>query len=71
MLGDLYLVCYLLWGFSPRVVFNYEFLLPFFFWPHHMACGILVPQPWIEPMASALEVRSLNHWATREVQHVT
>ena len=27
----------------------------FFFWPHHVACGILVSQPGIEPVSSALE----------------
>ena len=32
-----------------------------------MACGILVPQPGIEPMPPALEVQSLNHWTTRGV----
>ena len=30
-----------------------------FFWPHDAVCGILVPQPGIEPLSSALEVRSL------------
>ena len=34
-----------------------------FFWPRHVACEILVPQSGIEPMTSALEVWSLNHWA--------
>ena len=29
-------------------------------------CGILVPQPGIEPMPSSLEARCLNHWTTRE-----
>ena len=38
-----------------------------FFWPLHVACEILVPQSVIEPMTSALEVWSLNHWAAREV----
>ena len=28
----------------------------FFFWPHHMACRILVPQPGIEPMSPTVEV---------------
>ena len=37
------------------------------FWPHHAACGILVAQPGIEPAPPALELRSLNHWGTREV----
>ena len=30
------------------------------------ACGILVPQPGIEPTHPVLE-GSLNHWTTREV----
>ena len=38
----------------------------FFFWPRHVACGILVPQPGIEPGPSALKVQSPNHWTTRE-----
>ena len=32
-----------------------------------MACGILVPQPGIEPAPLALEVQNLNHWTAREV----
>ena len=32
-----------------------------------MACGILVPQPGIEPMSPAVETQSLNHWTAREV----
>ena len=31
------------------------------------AGGMFVPQPGIEPMPPAVEVLSLNHWATREV----
>ena len=27
----------------------------FFFWPYRTACGILVPQPGIEPVSPALE----------------
>ena len=30
------------------------------------SCGILVPQPGIEPSPPALEVQSLNHQTTRE-----
>ena len=37
------------------------------FFPHHHACGILVPQPGIEPVPLAVEAQSLNHWTTREV----
>ena len=32
-----------------------------------MTRGILVPPLGMEPMSPALEVRSLNHWNTREV----
>ena len=38
----------------------------FFFWPCHAAYGILVPQPGIEPVPPAVEVRSPNHWTARE-----
>ena len=31
------------------------------------ACGILVPQPGIEPVPYAVEARNLNHWTAREV----
>ena len=31
------------------------------------ACGILDPQPGIEPTPPAVEARSLNNWTTREV----
>ena len=37
-------------------------------WPHCAACGILVPQPGIEPVPPAVEAQSLNHWTAREVQ---
>ena len=29
--------------------------------------GILVPRPGMEPVPSALGVRTLNHWTTREI----
>ena len=38
-----------------------------YFWPRHMACGILVPWLGIEPAPPALEAWSLNHWTAREV----
>ena len=34
--------------------------------PCHMACGILVLQPGIEPMLPAVEVWSPNHWTARK-----
>ena len=39
----------------------------FFFWPHHVACEILVSPPGIKPTPHAGEVRSLKHWTAREV----
>ena len=48
----------------PPALFNL-----FIYLPHCMACGILVPQPVIEPGPSEVKARSLNHWATREFPH--
>ena len=52
---------------SPNSFLNYILFIFLIFWPHQAACGILVPWPGIEPTPPALEVRSLNHWTTREV----
>ena len=41
--------------------------LAFFFWLYHMACGISVPQQWIEPVPSGVKVQSPNHRTTRQV----
>ena len=41
-----------------------------FFWPHHMAWGILVPGLEIKPIPPASEVWSLNHWTAREVPNM-
>ena len=38
----------------------------FLFWPRHLACGILVPQPGVEPRCLAVKERSPNHWTARE-----
>ena len=32
-----------------------------------MACGILVPQPGLEPGPSAVTIWSPNHWTAREL----
>ena len=42
-------------------------LFLFFFLPYHLAYGILVPQPGIEPMPPDLGAQSLNHWTTKEI----
>ena len=36
------------------------------FWPHHVACGISVPQPQIECRPLAVEAQGPNYWTTRE-----
>ena len=41
-----------------------------FFWPHHMASGILVPWLEIEPGATALDAQILKHWTTKEVPSI-
>ena len=38
----------------------------FFFWPHHVASGILVSQAGIELTPPLLGTWSLNHWTVRE-----
>ena len=38
-----------------------------FFWPRHMAFGVLVPRPGMEPVPPALEAQSLGHWTAREI----
>ena len=37
-----------------------------FFWSKHWACGLLVPQPGIEPRPWTVRVPSPNHWNARE-----
>ena len=39
----------------------------FFFWPRHVACRILVPQPETEPAPPELEAWIPNHWTAREI----
>ena len=43
---------------------------PVFFLPYHLAYGILVPWPGMEPVCLALEAWSLNHWTTRQVPRI-
>ena len=43
-------------------VLKFFFTVNFFFFFWHAACGILVPQPEIEPVPLALGAQSLNHW---------
>ena len=39
-------------------------------WSCHVACGILVPWPWIEPGSLTVKAPSPNHWTTREFPQV-
>ena len=48
-------------SFIPEFNLLVKFWYLFFFWPHHVACGILVPQPRIKPVLPAVEVQSANH----------
>ena len=41
-----------------------------YFWPHQVACRILIPPPGIQPAPPVFEAWSLNHWTTREVLKV-
>ena len=38
----------------------------FFFFFGHVACGVLVSLPGIEPIPPSLEAQSLNHWTARK-----
>ena len=51
----------------PVLLFVFVFRVFFFFWPHSVACKILVPQPGVEPVPPALGKQSLRHWTIREV----
>ena len=42
------------------------YFLFIYFWLRCVACGILVPQPGMEPGPPAVEARSPNHWTARE-----
>ena len=49
---------------KPQMTSNLQmfFLYAFLFWLHCAGCGILVPQPGIEPESPTLGAQSLNHW---------
>ena len=46
------------------MVLHFYFYLVF--WPCRAACGILVPQPGIEPAPSAVKAWSPAHWTARK-----
>ena len=52
---------------SSRSRFLKKCLLIDLFWLCYMECRILISQPGIKPMPTAMEAWNLNLWATREV----
>ena len=54
------------WVQEPRVEVRMAPSTILFFWPHRVACGILIPLPGVKPVPPALGARSLNHWTARE-----
>ena len=59
----------------PAQLFTFIYVYPlslslFFFFFCHLACGILVSRPGIQPACLALEAQSLNHWTTRKAPHL-
>ena len=49
---------------SIFILFIYLFI--YLFWPHRVACRILVLRPGTEPGSSAVKAPSPNHWTVRE-----
>ena len=45
-----------------------EYCTLLYFWLHHEACRILVPQAGTEPMLPSVGAQTLSHWATKKVQ---
>ena len=43
----------------------------FFFWPHYIACRILVPQSETEPRSLAMKIPSPNHWTARKFPFIS
>ena len=50
---------------------KYLFKNLFIYWPHHVTCGILVPQTGIEPRSLGVRAQSPNRWTTREFSKAT
>ena len=50
--------------------FTFRIEFTFFFFPHCMACMILVPWLGVEPMSSTVKTQSPNQWTTREFPRI-
>ena len=51
---------------NVNTISGYFFLCVCLFWLHRMVCGILVPQPRIQPVPPEVKVWNPNHWTARE-----
>ena len=54
---------------SQSKLTNYKnslLILVIYLWPSHVACGILVLQPGIEPWPSVVKGQGVSHWTARE-----
>ena len=58
---------YTWWAFFALFLSLSLSFLILIFWLHCMACGILAPQPEIEPGLPVFEEQNLTHWTIREV----
>ena len=55
---------------NSNILFTKCFMINVLFFDHTTQhAGILVPQPGVEPVPSAMEVQSSNHWITRGFPH--
>ena len=59
----------LFWGLfnlTGCILLSFFLFFLFIFWPHCVACRILVLQSGIEPVTSVVKVWSANHWSITE-----
>ena len=57
--------CRIIFHSALHIFYGFVLFL-FLFWTHLMACGVLVPQPGIEPGPLSVKAQSPNHWTARE-----
>ena len=62
---QLYCFIFKLWEFCPPQLSFWVFACP-----SHKTCGILVPQPGVEPWPLAVKASSPNHWINREFSYL-
>ena len=54
------------WISKPTEFHSVGTCFMYLFWPHHVACRILVPQAGIEPGAPAVKAWSPHHWIAKK-----